>query len=124
MRHLPRLSGACGRMILRQQRRLRNCVKLLQKERRIMANGSSAILQPVQTALEQFQLVFTDGIEYTGPSGAAWAPGRVNLIGEHTDYNDGFVLPLAVDRVSAFAGCTRNDQTVRLWSTHFDRYAQ
>jgi len=35
---------------------------------------------------------------------AAYAPGRVNLIGEHTDYNDGFVLPVAVNRGVALAG--------------------
>jgi galactokinase len=33
-----------------------------------------------------------------GPQAAASAPGRVNLIGEHTDYNDGWVLPMAIDR--------------------------
>ena len=38
------------------------------------------------------------------PEAAAFAPGRVNLIGEHTDYNDGFVLPVAVDRGVAVAG--------------------
>ncbi|MBX9795721.1 galactokinase [Sphingomonas sp.] len=37
------------------------------------------------------------------PAGIAYAPGRVNLIGEHTDYNDGFVLPLAIDRGTAVA---------------------
>jgi galactokinase len=37
------------------------------------------------------------------PEAAAYAPGRVNLIGEHTDYNEGFVLPAAVDRGVALA---------------------
>jgi len=41
------------------------------------------------------------------PQYAAWAPGRVNLIGEHTDYNEGFVLPLAIDRWTVAVASTR-----------------
>ena len=40
------------------------------------------------------------------------APGRVNLIGEHTDYNDGFVLPMAVNRRTAVAVASRPDRNV------------
>jgi galactokinase len=44
------------------------------------------------------------------------APGRVNLIGEHTDYNGGFVLPLAIDRETAVAAAPREDRVVRAHS--------
>ena len=45
------------------------------------------------------------------------APGRVNLIGEHTDYNDGFVLPLAIDRRTVIALAPRTDRVIRVASS-------
>jgi galactokinase len=45
------------------------------------------------------------------------APGRVNLIGEHTDYNDGFVLPLAIDRSTTITVGRRDDRLLRVAST-------
>ena len=52
------------------------------------------------------------------------APGRVNLIGEHTDYNDGFVLPLGIDRAAWIALSPRDDRDVRVWSVDFEEEAQ
>ena len=50
------------------------------------------------------------------PAGIWAAPGRVNLIGEHTDYNDGFVLPFAINRSTAVAAAPRRDRTARVYS--------
>jgi galactokinase len=50
------------------------------------------------------------------PDGVWQAPGRVNLIGEHTDYNEGFVLPFAIDKTAKVAVRLRGDSTVRLLS--------
>jgi galactokinase len=48
------------------------------------------------------------------------APGRVNLIGEHTDYNDGFVLPIAIEHDVRIAAIKRHDRIVRLYSMNFN----
>ena len=55
------------------------------------------------------------------PQTVVRAPGRVNLIGEHTDYNDGFVLPLAVDPAIWIAVRARADRVVRAWSVDFQQ---
>jgi galactokinase len=49
------------------------------------------------------------------------APGRVNLIGEHTDYNDGFVLPLAIPQRTRVELAVRDDTLVRAWSANVDQ---
>jgi galactokinase len=48
------------------------------------------------------------------------SPGRVNIIGEHTDYNNGFVLPAAIDKAIYVAISKRMDDEVRLFSAEFN----
>nr|WP_224275021.1 galactokinase [Streptomyces sp. LS1784] len=62
-----------------------------------------------------FQSVFG-----TEPEGVWAAPGRINLIGEHTDYNDGFVLPLAIPQHTSVAVRRRSDDLLRLHSRQAD----
>lgn len=50
------------------------------------------------------------------------APGRINLIGEHTDYNNGFVLPAAIDKAIYFAASTNREKKIRLYSIDYGEY--
>jgi galactokinase len=81
---------------------------------------SSETSNPVRaTAIKEFARHFS-----AKPSLIVRSPGRVNLIGEHTDYNDGFVLPLAIDRSTWLAVSPRTDHRVRLYSTDFKESAE
>jgi galactokinase len=65
----------------------------------------------IESLKERFQQLYG-----RPPAGAASAPGRVNLIGEHTDYNDGFVLPIAIDRCTLAAFAPAEGRRVNLAS--------
>jgi len=69
----------------------------------------------MKTRIEQLKSAFAAcfGVK---PAGVVRAPGRVNLIGEHTDYNDGFVLPIAIERQTLAAWSARPDTKVLLRS--------
>lgn len=69
-----------------------------------------------QAALAMVQAGFESRFNHA-PTGIWSAPGRVNLIGEHTDYNDGFVLPFAIDRRTVAALSPRTDRIVRVASS-------
>ncbi|MGN6199500.1 galactokinase [Humibacter sp.] len=58
------------------------------------------------------------------PQGVWSAPGRVNLIGEHTDYNDGFVFPFAIDRRTIGALALRDDRAIRVASSFSDHVVE
>jgi galactokinase len=57
---------------------------------------------------------------FGGSASLVRAPGRVNLIGEHTDYNEGFVLPVAIDFFCWVAIAPRNDRVLALYSENYD----
>ncbi|MDV6276447.1 galactokinase [Rhodococcus erythropolis] len=68
-----------------------------------------------ESALQQFHDT------YGYPATGVWAaPGRVNLIGEHTDYNNGLCLPVALEQRTLVAVALRNDRTVRVHSRQSD----
>jgi galactokinase len=70
----------------------------------------------IQAAQKEFEAHFGKP-----PSTAAGAPGRVNIIGEHTDYNHGYVLPMAIERETVILAAPREDRTLRAYAANMDR---
>ncbi|WP_202303836.1 galactokinase [Dryocola clanedunensis] len=68
---------------------------------------------------DKTQQIFADTFGYPAPL-TIQAPGRVNLIGEHTDYNDGFVLPCAIDYQTVISCGKRDDRIVRVIAADYD----
>jgi galactokinase len=80
--------------------------------------SSSTSDQRMSALKERATAAFTQTFG-TPPALFIAAPGRVNLIGEHTDYNDGFVLPAAIDRHALMAITPRADRQVRIVAADF-----
>lgn len=69
----------------------------------------------LETVVTEFQRIYG-----TRPEKIARAPGRVNLIGEHTDYNDGFVMPIAIDREVMMSARARDDHKICVTALDID----
>lgn len=75
----------------------------------------------IQELWDKFGNIFKD-IDLE--SGAYKAPGRVNLIGEHTDYNDGFVMPMAIEKEITMLAQLRPDRKVKFYSLDYDQMVE
>jgi galactokinase len=79
--------------------------------------------RPYQAILDRAVRIFTRYFD-RAPTIAASAPGRVNLIGEHTDYNEGFVLPMAIDRRAVVVAAPSPRERSRLFAIDLERHAE
>jgi galactokinase len=74
---------------------------------------------PLQTRIQALTAEHRNLFGDRGPVGIYKAPGRINIIGEHTDYNGGYVLPAAIDISILAAATPRADRTINLKSFNF-----
>ena len=70
--------------------------------------------------LQKIRTVFNE--KFAGEASVFRSPGRINIIGEHTDYNEGFVLPAAIDKSIYVAISKRTDNLVNLFSEEFNEH--
>ncbi len=82
----------------------------------------AAGLPPMSITRDQAVQVFREHYD-ADPAVVVRAPGRVNLIGEHTDYNHGFVLPMAIDRDTVLAARPRTDALLRVYAANLNDVA-
>jgi galactokinase len=78
---------------------------------------AESVVPPI---VERVSVAAREHLRLEGRILSAWAPGRVNLIGEHTDYNDGWVLPISIARMVCVSGQPHpEDGTIRLYSPRY-----
>lgn len=75
-------------------------------------------MKRIDTLRRSVDAAFAHAFGYR-PATLVQAPGRVNLIGEHTDYNDGFVLPCAIDYHTVIGAAARQDGRVRVVAVNY-----
>jgi galactokinase len=84
----------------------------------------STLVESFMSLISQTVAFHRKSFDQPGAPRIFQAPGRVNLIGDHTDYNDGFVLPAAIDRQIVIAATPRKDSLVNVYAMdqwdHFD----
>src|SRR5271155_2183273 len=81
-------------------------------------SSASLMQREAQSLREAFQKL------YAQEARIFRAPGRVNLIGEHTDYNEGFVMPVAMDLYAWVAAAARKDARVHVFSQNVGEHAE
>src|SRR6202142_3707086 len=81
-------------------------------------SSASLVQREAQRMREEFQKL------YGQEARIFRAPGRVNLIGEHTDYNEGYVMPVAMDLYTWVAAAPREDSRVRVYSQNVGEHAE
>ncbi len=105
----------CGHSTVSQPRVRRGSTTKLSEEPARERNVHWPLVMNTAQLKEQFTEAFTAG----GRIRIIRAPGRVNLIGEHTDYSDGFVFPMAIEPSVLFVCRARADRTVNVRSALF-----
>src|SRR5688572_27718442 len=81
--------------------------------------GTNSLQQLADRTASRFEQQF-----HRRPNWIVAAPGRVNIIGEHVDYNDGFVLPMAIERYCVIAGGAVTGSSATVFSAAADDEAQ
>src|SRR5689334_5638180 len=72
----------------------------------------------MNTISEKVYRIFTE--KFSSKPRLYYSPGRINLIGEHVDYNDGFVMPAAIDKGVYYAIASNNSDHLNFYSVDFD----
>ena len=73
-----------------------------------------------KTLIERLKKKFHDRVEPEGREHLFFSPGRINILGEHVDYNDGKMIPAAIGQGIYFVGSQRSDRLVSLYASDFD----